>query len=101
MSRGMWVRLAAGPAAIVALGSAILSWDALSWGAGQLGVDGHLTWLYPVVLDGNIAVGTVAALALRRAPRRVRAYVWTLLAGAISASVVGNGAHAAGGSLIH
>jgi Protein of unknown function (DUF2637) len=87
--------------AAVVLGAAVLSWDALSWGADQLGVDGRLTWLYPVVIDGVIGVATVAALALRSARYRIRAYVWALLAGAIGASVVGNGAHAAGGSPIH
>jgi hypothetical protein len=97
----MAVRVGAVATGVVALGSAVLSWDALSWGAGQLGVDVHLTWLYPVVIDGTIVVGTVTALALRGAAIRIRLYVWTLLVGAISASVVGNGAHAAGGSPIH
>jgi len=83
------------------VGSGTLSWDALRWGAGQLGVDDHLTWIYPIVLDGMIGVGTVAALALRGARRRIRAYVWALLGGAIGASVVGNAAHAAGGSPVH
>jgi hypothetical protein len=101
MSRALSVRFGALATAIVATGSAVLSWDALSWGAGQLGVDGHLTWLYPVVIDGTIGVGTVCALALRGAGVRIRGYVWLLLGGAIGASVVGNGAHAAGGSVIH
>ncbi len=101
VGRSMAVRVGAAATGVVALGSAVLSWDALSWGAGQLGVDAHLTWLYPVVVDGTIVVGTVTALALRGAAGRIRLYVWTLLAGAISASVVGNGAHAAGGSPIH
>jgi uncharacterized protein DUF2637 len=101
VNRTIVVRLGALGTGLVALGSAVLSWDALSWGAGQLGVDPRLTWLYPVVIDGTILVGTVAALALRRARYRIRGYVWTLLIGAIGASVVGNGAHAAAGSLIH
>jgi len=95
------VRIAAAATVVVALGSAVLSWDALRWGAGQLGVDAALTWLFPVVLDGTIVVGTAAALALRRARRRVRAYVWGQLVAAIGASVVGNAAHAAGGTPIH
>lgn len=95
------VRVGAGATAVVALSSGVLSWDALSWGAGQLGVDKQLTWLYPVAIDGTVAVGTAAALALRGAPKRVRAYVWSLLVGAIGASVIGNGAHAAGGTLVH
>src|SRR5215469_2408918 len=95
------VPIAAALTAVVAVGSGTLSWDALRWGAGQLGVDDHLTWIYPIVLDGMIGVGTVAALALRGARRRIRAYVWALLGGAIGASVVGNAAHAAGGSPVH
>ena len=95
------VPIAAALTAVVALGSGVLSWDALRWGAGQLGVDEHLTWIYPIVLDGMIGVGTVAALALRGARRRIRAYVWALLGGAIAASVVGNAAHAAGGNPLH
>lgn len=95
------VRLGAGPTAVVALASGVMSWDALSWGAGELGVDKHLSWLYPVSIDGMILVGTVAALALRRAKGRVRAYVWALLVGGIVASVVGNAAHAAAGSWLH
>jgi Protein of unknown function (DUF2637) len=91
------IGVAAVTTAVVALASAILSWDALQWGAKQLGVDPHLAWLYPVAVDGTIVVGTVAALALRRARRRIRMYVWGLLGSAIGASVIGNGAHAAGG----
>src|SRR5260370_995568 len=37
--RAVAVRLGARATAVVALGSAVLSWDALSWGAAQLGVD--------------------------------------------------------------
>lgn len=95
------VRTAGALTAVVAGGSGVLSWDALRWGAGQLGVDEHLTWIFPLVVDGLIGVGTVAALALRGARRRIRAYVWLLLGGAIGTSVVGNAAHAAGGNLIH
>jgi hypothetical protein len=95
------VRIAAGSTAVVALASAVMSWDALSWGASQLGVDQHLDWLFPVAVDGTIATGTAAALALRGAPRRVRLYVWTVLGTAIAVSVVGNAAHAAGGNPLH
>src|SRR5262245_60779329 len=95
------VRIAAAATAVVALGSAVLSWDALRWGAVQLGVDPALAWIYPVVVDGTIVVGTVAALALRRARGRIRAYVWAQLAGAIGASVVGNAAHATAGNPVH
>jgi hypothetical protein len=93
------VRAAAAIAAIVALGAAVLSWDALRWGAGELGVDPYLTPLFPVVVDGVIAAGTVAVLVVK--VWRTRAYVWVLLFAGIAASVTGNAAHArAGGALL-
>ena len=95
------VRIAAGATAVVAIASAVLSWDALQWGAQQLGVDPRLAFLFPVAVDGTIATGTAAALALRSAPRRVRAYVWSLLGAAIAASVIGNASHAHGGDPLH
>jgi hypothetical protein len=85
-------------AAIVTAGSGVLSWDALRWGAGELGIDPNLTWLYPVVADGMIAAATVGAVATRSGPKRTRAYVWTLLFAGIGISVVGNAAHASGGA---
>jgi hypothetical protein len=95
------VRLAAATTAVVALAAAILSWDALSWAARQSGVDPRLAWLWPVAVDGGIATGTVAAVALRNARLRVRAWAWCVLGGGVSISLVGNAAHAAGGSPLH
>jgi hypothetical protein len=100
-SLSLAVKIAALATAVVALASGALSWDALQWGAGELGIDRRLTWLFPVSIDGAIVVGTVAALALRAARPRVRLYVWTLLGAGIAASVVGNGAHAAGDNPLH
>lgn len=107
MIRALWaplpaaVRLSVLATSVVALGAAVLSWNALVWGAGQLGIDPHLTWLFPLTIDGLIVSGTIAVFALRHAPRRVRWYVWTILLTAIACSVIGNGAHAAAGSPIH
>lgn len=95
------VRIAGVLAALVALGSAVLSWDALVWGAGELRIDAHLRWLYPIVVDGIIGVSTTAALALRKAPARVRAYVWGMLALAVGCSVLTNGAHSYDGNYLH
>jgi hypothetical protein len=88
-------------AAIVTAGSGVLSWDALRWGAGQLGIDPNLTWLYPVVADGMIAAATVGAVATRAQHARTRVYVWLLLGSGIGISVVGNAAHASGGAELY
>lgn len=95
------VLLAGALAALVALGSAILSWDALMWAAGEFRIDPHLRLIFPIVVDGVTGVATVGALATRSSPRRVRAYWWAMLAGAVSVSVWSNGAHSYDGVLIH
>jgi hypothetical protein len=89
-------------AAIVAAGAAVLSWDALTWVAGELGVDARVRWIFGIVVDGTIAMCTVAVLVLRNSKeKRRRAYAWGLLAAAIATSVWGNGAHApAGGAAL-
>lgn len=91
------VRVAALLAGVVALGAGVLSWDALRWGAGELGVDPALTWVFPIVLDGVILGATVGALAVRKERLRTRAYVWVLLGASLGASVLGNAAHAGTG----
>lgn len=82
---------------IVALGAGVLSWDALRWGAGELGIDPALTWIYPVVIDGSITGATVGLLALRRDAWYRRGYMWLLLGAGLGGSVVGNAAHSSGG----
>lgn len=93
------VRLVAVLALVVALGAGALSWSALTTFAAGARIDEHLRWVYPVVVDGVMAVGTVAAVVLRSARRRTRAYVWTLLVAAIGVSLAGNAAHASGAVL--
>ena len=95
------VRIAAVLAGLVALGSAVLSWDALVWAGRQVHIDPQLAPLYPLVIDGTIGVATVAVFALRKAPWRVRTYVWGMLAGAVGASVISNGAHSYDGYWLH
>lgn len=93
------VRLVAVLTLIVALGAGTLSWSALTAFAGAAHIAGSITWVYPVVVDGQMAVGTVAALVLRRAPLRTRAYVWSMIGASIGVSVAGNAAHASGTQL--
>lgn len=95
------VRIGGALAALVALGSAVLSWDALVWAAGEFHIDPRLRLIFPLTVDGITGVATVLAVALRGAPLRVRAYSWALLAGAVSVSVWSNGAHSYDGNLIH
>ncbi|MGY4978305.1 DUF2637 domain-containing protein [Streptomyces sp. 900105755] len=73
-----------------------LSYDALR----QMAVAGHvrglLTYLFPLVIDGFIAIGIVALLILRTAPVRSRLYVWTLVGVATGTSIGANVVHAVG-----
>jgi hypothetical protein len=93
------VRLVAALTLVVALGAGALSWSALRAFAGAAHIDEHLTWIYPCVVDGQMAVGTVGAVVLRSAPLRTRAYVWSLVGASIAVSVAGNAAHASGAVL--
>lgn len=95
------VLLAGACAATVAAAAVVLSWDALSWSAVQVGVDPRIAGLWPIAVDGTIATSTTAVLALGHAPWRVRAYVWALLGCAVSVSIVGNAAHASMPDWLH
>nr|WP_234432126.1 DUF2637 domain-containing protein [Streptomyces sp. NRRL S-378] len=87
----MWDR-----AAIFTLGAAgcALSYDALQQMAVAIHVRGHLTYLFPLVIDGFIAYGVRALLVLRTAPFRARLYAWTLFGTATTASIWANALHA-------
>src|SRR5262249_18421950 len=79
---------------VVALAAGIISYSALAALARAVGGDWWLAWLYPLVVDGVLGVGTVAALVLREAPLKTRMYIWTLIGAAIAVSVSGNALHA-------
>lgn len=79
---------------LAALAGAAISYDALAATARDAGVPAVLSWLFPLGVDGMIAVATIAALEVRT--RRARAEVWFLLGAAIAVSVIGNAAHAGG-----
>lgn len=85
---------------VAAISGAAISYDALAAIARDAGVPAFLSWLFPLGVDGLIAVATVAALEVRA--RRARVEVWTLLGAAIAVSVAGNAAHAgAGGARVY
>nr|WP_252396314.1 DUF2637 domain-containing protein [Streptantibioticus parmotrematis] len=71
-----------------------LSYDALR----QMGVAIHirslLTYAFPLVIDGFIAVGVGALLMLRTAPWYSRLYVWLLIGAATMTSIWANAIHA-------
>jgi hypothetical protein len=83
---------------VVALGAGVLSWDANTWAAGEIGIDPRFQWIYGIVIDGAIAVGTAAVFVLAG---RARAGAWCVLLGALAISLAGNAAHAKPGSLLH
>lgn len=80
---------------LVALGAAVLSFDALTELAQAAGIHPGLAWIWAVVIDGFILVATLAAFALDRRSRTVKAYAWLCLAVFTIFSILGNGWHAA------
>jgi hypothetical protein len=83
-------------AAVLLLGAAgcALSFSALQQMALAIHIRPHLTYLFPVVIDGFIAYGVRALLVLRCAPLRARLYVWMLFGTATAVSVWANALHA-------
>ncbi|MDO0935167.1 DUF2637 domain-containing protein [Streptomyces sp. DG2A-72] len=82
--------------ALLAVVAFALSYDALR----QMAVAGHvrglLTYLFPLVIDGFIAIGIVALIILRTAPVSSRFYVWMLVGVATGTSIGANVVHAVG-----
>ncbi|MGW5659464.1 DUF2637 domain-containing protein [Streptomyces sp. NPDC003758] len=71
-----------------------LSYDALRQMAVAIHVRGVLTYAFPLVIDGFIAIGIAALLILRTAPWRSRLYVWALVGLATITSIWANALHA-------
>jgi hypothetical protein len=90
------VRLAMGTAIIgtvfIAAGAFWLSFTSLSDLARRSGLDPAQAWVWPLIVDGIIVVGTVAAVALARS--RVAWYPWALLVAGAAISVTANAIHA-------
>jgi hypothetical protein len=72
-----------------------LSFSALNDLAVASGIDRHLAFLWPLIVDGFIIVATAAALALRSRGPRVTWYPWVALVLFSAISVIGNSIHAA------
>ena len=71
-----------------------LSYDALRQMAVAIHIRGVLTYAFPLVIDGFIAIGVAALLILRSAPWRSRLYVWALVGIATITSIWANALHA-------
>ncbi|MER7873213.1 DUF2637 domain-containing protein [Streptomyces solisilvae] len=82
-----------GIALLGAIGFA-LSYDALRQMAVAIHIRGLLTYAFPLVIDGFIAIGVRALLLLRTAPSRSRLYVWALVGLATATSIWANAMHA-------
>ncbi|WP_251072868.1 DUF2637 domain-containing protein [Streptomyces sp. ISL-43] len=71
-----------------------LSYAALRQMAVATHVPGPLTYAFPLVIDGFIAIGIGALLLMRTAPLRARLYVWALVGLATLTSIWANALHA-------
>ncbi|MGW4905046.1 DUF2637 domain-containing protein [Streptomyces sp. NPDC004270] len=80
--------------ALLAAFAFALSYDALRQMAVAIHIRGVLTYAFPLVIDGFIAIGVGALLMLRTAPLRSRVYVWGLVGAATVTSIWANALHA-------
>lgn len=80
--------------ALLAAFAFVLSYDALRQMAVAIHIRGLLTYTFPLVIDGFIAIGVGALLMLRTAPLRSRVYVWALVGIATVTSIWANALHA-------
>ncbi|MFK4144539.1 DUF2637 domain-containing protein [Streptomyces sp. NPDC004065] len=71
-----------------------LSYDALRQMTVAIHIRGILTYAFPLIIDGFIAIGVAALLILRTAPWRSRLYVWALVGLATVTSIWANALHA-------
>lgn len=80
--------------ALLAAFAFVLSYDALRQMAVAIHIRGLLTYAFPLVIDGFIAIGVGALLMLRTAPLPSRVYVWALVGIATVTSIWANALHA-------
>ncbi|MBP0455977.1 DUF2637 domain-containing protein [Streptomyces montanisoli] len=80
--------------ALLALSAFALSYDALRQMAAASQIHPVLTYAFPLVIDGFIAIGIGALLVLRTAPLPARLYVWALVGVATATSIWANVLHA-------
>lgn len=79
---------------LVAIGAAVLSFDALTALAVESGVPPLLAWVWAVVIDGFILVSTLAAFAMKDRVGSAKYYAWITLGVFVVFSILGNAWHA-------
>jgi hypothetical protein len=79
---------------LLAVSAFALSYDALRQTAVAIHIRQPLTYVFPLVIDGFIALGVLALLMLRTAPAPSRVYVWALVGLATLTSIWANALHA-------
>lgn len=85
---------AVGTTVLIAVGAFILSFAALTDLAQRSGIEAHLAWIWPIIVDGMIVAATVAIVALNGHSRRALVYPWTLLFFGALVSTAANSVHA-------
>ncbi|MGW8972743.1 DUF2637 domain-containing protein [Streptomyces platensis] len=80
--------------ALLAVAAFALSYDALRQMAAASHIHPALTYAFPLVIDGFIAIGIGALLTLRQAPLSARLYVSALVGIATATSIWANVLHA-------
>ncbi|MDT0409392.1 MULTISPECIES: DUF2637 domain-containing protein [Streptomyces] len=80
--------------ALLALSAFALSYDALRQMAAASQIHPALTYAFPLVIDGFIAIGIGALLVLRATPLPSRLYIWSLVGLATATSIWANVLHA-------
>lgn len=85
---------AVGTTVLIAVGAFILSFAALTDLAERSGIEAHLAWIWPIIVDGMIVAATVAIIALNGHSRRAMIYPWTLLFFGAIVSTAANSVHA-------
>ncbi|GAA3708519.1 hypothetical protein GCM10022377_22900 [Zhihengliuella alba] len=85
---------AVGATVVIAVGAFILSFAALTDLAQRSGIEAHLAWIWPIIVDGMIVAATVAIVALNGHERRAMIYPWSLLFFGAIVSTAANSVHA-------
>lgn len=91
-ARGWAVVAAASGTVTIGAGAFWLSFVALADLAARSGIGGGQAWIWPLLVDGQIVVATVAVVALDG--HRTAWYPWALLIAGALVSVTANAAHA-------
>ena len=85
---------AVGATVVIAVGAFVLSFAALTDLAQRSGIEAHLAWIWPIIVDGMIVAATVAIVALNGHNARALVYPWSLLFFGAIVSTAANSVHA-------